>query len=396
MKILYGICASISAYKAPWVVRELIRLGAEVRVIMTPDACRFVTPLVMQNISKNPVIIEPFDSEHQENGSWHVHWARWAEQVLVAPCSATTMAKLAHGISDNALTLALLSLPRETPLRLCPAMDPDMWHHPATQRNLSRLASDGVLILPPEEGELASGLSGAGRLPEPVQIAEWVLASGSLRGKNVLVTAGPTREPIDGVRYISNHSSGKMGYALAAEARARGARVLLVSGPVSLAPPPGVEMVQVETAGQMLEACQQHYQTADVILKSAAVADFTPAQVAAGKLKKEQLGQDWSIALEKTGDILAWLGQHKRPGQYLVGFALEIQNAEANARAKLERKNCDLVVLNEANQPDSGFGGDNNTITLIGPELRQALPPLSKRQCAQRLWDFIEGSGALT
>lgn len=392
MKILYGICGSISAYKAPWVVRELIRLGAEVRVIMTPDACRFVTPLVMQNISKNPVVIEAFDSQHQENGSWHVHWARWADQVLVAPCSATTMGKLAHGIADNALTLALLSLPRGTPLRLCPAMDPDMWHHPSTQRNLSRLQADGALILPPEEGELASGLSGSGRLPEPLPIAQWVFARGNLKGKTVLITAGPTREPIDGVRYISNHSSGKMGYAIASEAQARGARVVLVSGPVSLPAPPGVEMVRVETARQMLEACQQHYHEADIMIKSAAVADFTPTQVATGKLKKEQLGQDWSIALEKTGDILAWLGEHKRPGQLLVGFALEIQNAEANARAKLERKNCDLIVLNEANQPDSGFGGDNNTITIIGRNLREDWPPMSKLQCAARLWDFIEGA----
>ncbi|ODT74426.1 hypothetical protein ABS71_05620, partial [bacterium SCN 62-11] len=321
MKILYGICGSISAYKAPWIVRELIRLGAEVRVVMTPEAQRFVTPLVLQNLSKNAVVTDSFDPEHQEGGSWHVHWARWADQVLVAPCSATTMAKLATGIADNALTLALLSLPRETPLRLCPAMDPDMWHHPATQRNLARLQADGALVLPPEEGELASGLSGAGRLPEPLQIAEWVLKP-SLKGKTVLITAGPTREPIDGVRYISNHSSGKMGFAIAAEAQARGARVILVSGPVSLPAPAGVEIVRVETAQQMLEACQQNFPSADVIIKSAAVADFSPAQVASGKLKKEQLGQNPSIALEKTADILAWLGEHKRPDQYLVGFAL--------------------------------------------------------------------------
>jgi phosphopantothenoylcysteine decarboxylase/phosphopantothenate--cysteine ligase len=262
----------------------------------------------MQNISKNAVVVDAFDPAGQQDGSWHVHWARWAEQVVVAPCSATTMAKLANGIADNALTLALLSLPRETSLRLCPAMDPDMWHHPATQRNLARLQTDGAMILPPEEGELASGLTGAGRLPEPLQIAQWVFSKGPLSGKTVLITAGPTREPIDGVRYISNHSSGKMGFAIAAEARARGARVVLVSGPVSLAGPPGVEIIRVETAAQMLKACQDHHLEADIIVKSAAVADFTPAQVASGKLKKEQMGSDWSIALEKTDDILAWLG----------------------------------------------------------------------------------------
>ena len=396
MKVLLGICGSISAYKAPWIARELIRLGAEVRVVMTPEAGRFVTPLVMQNISKNPVISDAFEPSHQENGSWHVHWARWAELALVAPCSATTLAKLATGQADNALTLALLSLPRSTPLRLAPAMDPDMWLHPAVQRNIKQLQADGALIMPPEEGELASGLVGPGRLADPLQLAQWALPAGHWQGKTVLITAGPTREPIDGVRYISNHSSGKMGFAIAAEAQARGARVILVSGPVQLAPPPGVEIIRVETALQMLAACQQHYQEADVIVKAAAVADFTPAQIAQGKLKKEQMGQDWAIALERTPDILQWLGQNKRPGQYLVGFALEIQNAEENARAKLQRKNCDLVVLNQANQPDSGFGGDNNTITLIGPELRQAWAPLSKRACAQRLWDFIEGSLGLT
>ncbi|MFN8609391.1 MAG: bifunctional phosphopantothenoylcysteine decarboxylase/phosphopantothenate--cysteine ligase CoaBC [Vulcanimicrobiota bacterium] len=395
MKVLLGICGSISAYKAPWIARELIRLGAEIRVIMTPEACHFVTPLVMQNISQHAVVTDAFEPAHQEQGSWHVHWARWAELALVAPCSATTMARLASGQADNALTLTLLSLPRSTPLRLAPAMDPDMWLHPAVQRNLRQLEEDGTLVLPPEEGELASGLIGPGRLAEPLQIAEWALQP-RLRGKTVLVTAGPTREPIDGVRYISNHSSGKMGYAIAAEARARGARVVLVSGPVQLPAPAGVELVRVETAQEMLSACQQHHQQADILIKAAAVADFTPAQVSAGKLKKEQLGQDWSIQLERTPDILLWLGQHKRPGQYLVGFALEIQNAEENARSKLKRKNCDLVVLNQANQPDSGFGGDNNTITLIGPELLQPWPALTKRACARRLWDFIEGSLGLT
>ncbi|MBS2034734.1 bifunctional phosphopantothenoylcysteine decarboxylase/phosphopantothenate--cysteine ligase CoaBC [bacterium] len=395
MKVLFGICGSISAYKAPWIARELIRLGAEVRVIMTPDATRFVTPLVMQNISKHAVVTEAFAPEHQENGSWHVHWARWADLALVAPCSATTLAKMASGQADNALTLALLSLPRSTPLRLAPAMDPDMWLHPSVQRNLQQLEQDGALILPPQEGELASGLVGPGRLAEPLHIAEWALRP-SLKGKTVLITAGPTREPIDGVRFISNHSSGKMGYAIAAEASSRGARVLLISGPVSIAAPSGVEILRVETAREMFAACQQHFSQADILIKSAAVADFTPARVATGKLKKDQLGQDWSIQLEKTNDILQWLGQNKRAEQYLVGFALEIQDAEQNARAKLQRKNCDLVVLNQANQPDSGFGGDNNTITLIGPELKQAWPPLSKQACARRLWDFIEGSLGLS
>lgn len=391
MRVLLGVCASISAFKTPWIVRELQRLGAEVRVVMTPDAAQFVTPLALQNVSRHPVIVDPFASEHQQDGSWHVHLARWADLALIAPCSANTLAKLAHGLADTALCLAVLSLPRGTPLRLAPAMDPDLWWHPATQRNLQQLQEDGALVLPPEEGELASGLIGPGRLTEPVTLARWALqGGGSLRGKRVLVTAGPTREPIDAVRYLSNHSTGKMGYAVAAEARARGAEVVLVSGPVQLAAPSGVTLVQVETAAQMLAACQEHYDSCHAIVKSAAVADFTPMLVSQGKLKKEQLGDDWTIALQRTGDILAWLGQHKKPGQILVGFALETDAPEQNARAKLERKNCDLVVLNQANRPDSGFAGERNTITLLHADGSQAFEPMSKRDCARRIWDAIE------
>lgn len=389
MRVLLGVCASISAFKSPWIVRELQRLGAEVRVVMTPDAAQFVTPLALQNVSRHHVIVHPFEPQHQQDGSWHVHWARWADVALVAPCSANTLAKLAHGLADTALTLVLLSLPRETPLRLAPAMDPDLWLHPATQRNLRRLQDDGALVLPPEEGELASGLVGPGRLTEPVTLARWALA-GSLRGRRVLVTAGPTREPIDAVRYISNHSTGKMGYAVAAEARARGAEVILVSGPVSLAAPAGVKLVQVESAAQMLAACQQHYGDCDVVIKSAAVADFTPMLVSEGKLKKEQLGEDWSVAMQRTADILAWLGENKKPGQVLVGFALETDNAEGNARSKLERKKCDMVVLNLANRPDSGFAGERNTITLVTADGARILEPMSKRECARHLWDAIE------
>ena len=390
MKILLGVCASISAYKAPWIVRELRRLGAEVRVVMTPDSAQFVTPLTLQNVSLHPVIVDPYAAQHQQDGSWHVHWAAWADRVRVAPCSANTLAKLAHGVADNALALLLLSLPRSTPVRLAPAMDPDLWLHPATQRNVRQLQEDGVLLLPPEEGEMASGLTGPGRLAEPLQIARWAMRAGSLSGKRVMITAGPTREAVDAVRFLSNHSTGKMGYAIAAEARARGAEVVLISGPVSLPAPAGVTRITVESAADMLAACQLHASDCQVIVKSAAVADFAPTQVSANKLKKEQLGENWSMALTRTPDILAWLGEHKRPGQVLVGFALETDNAEENARAKLTRKRCDLIVLNRANQPDSGFAGDRNTMTLIGPDTQQALKPMSKRECARCLWDAIE------
>jgi len=395
MKLLLGVCGSISAYKSPWIVRELQRLGAEVRVVMTPSAARFVAPLALQNVSQNPVIQDAFDPHHQSDGSWHVHWARWAERVLVAPCSANTMARLAGGLADNALTLVLLSLPRSTPLLLAPAMDPDLWLHPATQRNLHQLQADGARVMPPEEGEMASGLSGIGRLAEPLKLAGWATGplGDSLRGRRVLITAGPTREPIDAVRFLSNHSTGKMGYALAAEACARGAEVILVSGPVALPAPVGVQLVKVESAQDMLQACQAHSLSCQVIIKAAAVADFSPAQVSAGKLKKEQIGADWSLSLQRTPDILAWLGQHKSPGQLLVGFALETDQAEENAFRKLESKHCDLVVLNRAGQADSGFGGDNNTITLISRKESLALPVLSKRECAIRLWDYLERLG---
>jgi phosphopantothenoylcysteine decarboxylase/phosphopantothenate--cysteine ligase len=390
MRLILGVCGSISAYKAPWIVRELQRAGAEVRVVMTPDATRFVTALALQNVSRHPVLVDPYAPEHQHDGSWHVHWARWADRVVVAPCSANTLAKLAGGLADNALSLLLMSLPRSTPLRLAPAMDPDLWLHPATQRNVLRLQEDGVLLLPPEEGELASGLVGPGRLAEPGVLAQWALEGGTLQGRRVLVTAGPTREALDAVRYISNHSTGKMGYAVAAEARARGAEVVLISGPVSQAAPAGVTLVAVESAAEMFHACQQHYESCDVLIKTAAVADFAPMLVSSGKLKKEQLGEDWSIALRRTPDILAWLGDHRRPDQFLVGFALETDNAEDNARAKLDRKKCDLVVLNRANQPDSGFAGDRNTITLVSRTGLRALQPMSKRECARRLWEAIE------
>ena len=384
MKVLLGVCGSVSAYKAPWIVRELRRLGAEVRVVMSEAATQFVTPLALQNTSRHPVILQAFDKDTQSGGSWHVELAQWCDLALVAPCSANTLAKLSHGLADSALSLVLLSLPRSTPLKLAPAMDPDLWLHPATRRNVTQLLQDGVDILEPEMGEMASGLIGPGRLTEPIPLAQWVLQQ-PWKGKKVLITAGPTRERIDAVRFLSNDSSGKMGYALAAEAASQGAEVVLISGPVSLATPAGVRRVEVESARDMLAACQTHALGCHLIFKAAAVADFTPRQVFEHKLKKEQLGEHWQLEMEKTPDVLSWLGAHKEPGQVLVGFALETDNGEVNARRKLESKNCDYVVLNLANQPDSGFSGDNNTISLISPQGRRDWPAQSKRSCARAL-----------
>lgn len=388
-KVLLGVCGSIAAYKSPWLVRELRRRDCLVRVVVTPSATHFVAPLALQNLSQHPVIVDPYSDQHQRDGSWHVELANWCDLALVAPCSASTLARLAGGLPDTALALVLLSLPRGCPLYLAPAMDPDLWLHPATQRNLETLGRDGVNLHPPEVGEMASGLVGPGRLPEPAVLADWVCHR-PLAGLRVLITAGPTQEALDEVRYLGNHSSGKMGYALAAEAARRGASVTLISGPVSLAVPPGVRRISVTSAQEMLAACQQEAPQAQVIIKAAAVADFAPVQVHSGKLKKEDLGQQWTLQLTRNPDILAWLGEHRQPGQLLVGFALESQDAERHALDKLERKNCDLIILNRSDRPNSGFAGDLNTITLVDRQNLQPLPTMSKEQCARQIWDHLD------
>ena len=388
MNVLLGITGSISAYKAPWLVRELRRRGASVRCLLTPEAARFVSPLVLQNVSLHSVVVDPFDPAIQSDGSWHVHWARWAERAVVAPCSANTLAKLAQGRAEGALCLTLMSLPRETPLKLAPAMDPDLWLHPATQRNVEQLRQDGAEVLEPEQGELASGLVGPGRLAEPEWLADWALL-GPIERPQILITAGPTREAIDPVRYLTNHSTGKMGYALAHEARRRGHSVVLIAGPTDLPDPVGVRTIHVESAQEMFLACQREALHSQIIIKAAAVADFAPSRQGVSKLKKEDLGEDWSLAMQRTPDILAWLGEHKRPGQVLVGFALETDNAEENARGKLKRKRCDMVVLNHALRPRSGFGGDDNTITLVTAQGQLDLLPMSKLDCARAILDAL-------
>lgn len=399
MKILLGICGSIAAYKAPLLARELIKRGAQVRVVMTPSAAKFVQPLVLQNLTRHSVAVEMFDESTQNDGSWHIHLARWCDAMLIAPCSAATLGKIAHGISDTALTLVALALSPKTPLLVAPAMDTEMWIHPATQRNVEIVQRYNVTIIPPAEGELASGFQGVGRLPEIAVLADAVLVSfsqtpfqqeseQSLHGKTVLLTAGPTVERIDDVRFISNHSSGKMGYALAREAARRGAKVVLVSGPVTLAAPDGIERVSVESAQQMYEAVMARRGEADILILAAAVADFTPAAPHTGKIKKATLGTTMTLELTQTQDILASLGKLKQPHQTLIGFALEAAEHEENARKKLVAKNCDMIVLNAANTVDSGFGGDRNTITLLSAHGgTQVFPPMSKEECARKILD---------
>jgi phosphopantothenoylcysteine decarboxylase/phosphopantothenate--cysteine ligase len=414
VKIVIGITGSIAAYKAPQLVRDIIKQGAEVRVVMTPSATEFVSPLVLQNLTQYPVAVEMFDKSTQANGSWHIHLARWCDAMLIAPCSAATLANIAHGLSNTALSLVALALPPQKPLILSPAMDTEMWIHPSTQRNVHTLRSDGAFIIEPAEGELASGFHGIGRLPELDVIIQRTTAIArqyihrhqhspeqhhdhnntqiaSLHGCTVLLTAGPTFEAIDDVRFIGNHSSGKMGFALAEEAARRGATVLLVSGPVWLPTPPGVQRRDVVSARDMLEAVLEWQSRADVLICAAAVADFTPAHPHKGKLKKQDVGDSLTIELTKTQDILGTLGAMKHNGQTLVGFALESSNAEEYGWNKLREKRCDMIVVNAANKPQSGFRGDDNTITILTRTgERLAFEPMSKHECARVILDKVE------
>jgi phosphopantothenoylcysteine decarboxylase/phosphopantothenate--cysteine ligase len=392
--VILAITGSISAYKTPWLVRDLRRAGFDVRVVLSPSATQFVTPLALEAASAQPVIVDPFHPSIQDRGSWHVHLAQWADAMLVAPCSATTLARLAHGLCDTAPMTVAMSLPATTPLLVAPAMDSDMWAHPATQHNIAALKVRGTVIIPPETGSLASGLTGQGRLPEHEVLVEALVTATttpSLHGHNILVTSGPTHEPIDAVRSIVNHASGRMGHAIAAEAAARGANVTLVSGPTSLPDPANVHTIHVTTAAQMATAVHEHAALATIVVMAAAVADFTPARPHDGKLKKHTLGDAPVIELQRTTDILATTGSQRRSGQYIVGFALEHENVVEYATAKLATKNADMIVANTAGIPNSGFGGEQNTITIVTKTNPPAsLPPTSKRNCARAIFDAIE------
>ncbi|MEN3027066.1 MAG: bifunctional phosphopantothenoylcysteine decarboxylase/phosphopantothenate--cysteine ligase CoaBC [Chlorobiota bacterium] len=395
-RIVLGVTGSIAAYKAPLILRELLRQGAEVRVVMSPSARQFVAEGAIAAFA--PAVVDVFPTGFP--GSWHVEWARWAEVMLIAPCSATTLSKLAIGLCDTAPTLVARSLPRTTPLVVAPAMDTELWEQPALQRAVAQLRAEGVWVLPPAYGELASGSVGVGRLPEVESIlstVEGALTTGVLSpwhrqfwsGRRVLVTAGPTREPIDAVRYLSNASSGHMGYALAEAFRDRGAEVALVTGPTALPEPPGVELHQVETAEQMYEAVRSRTAEADVIVATAAVADYTPAEPMVGKRKRA--AEEWLLRLRPTPDILAHLAQQRHPGQILVGFALEVQEEWSAARQKLAAKGVDLLVLNSLRWGRSGFGREENTIALLFPDERiRMLPPRSKRVCAEWIVNAVE------
>lgn len=389
-KILIGITGSIAAYKIPLLIRLLKKEGAEVKIVMTPCAKDFVTPLTLSTLSQQPVLIEPYD---KTDGSWnsHVDWGRWADVFIMAPVSANTLAKMASGIADNLLTTTYLAA--KCPVFFAPAMDLDMFHHPTTQKNIDTLLSYGNHLIAPQEGELASGLCGAGRMEEPEEIlrivTDFFLKRNLLSGKKVLISAGPTYELIDPVRFIGNFSSGKMGYALAEDAAARGAQVALVSGPVGLKPlHPGISLISVTSAEQMAEACFSEFKSSDITIMAAAVADYTVTDPAPVKIKKS--GDKLTIELSKTTDILATLGKQKRAGQILAGFALETDNEKSNALSKLKNKNLDMIVLNSLNDQGAGFGHDTNKVTIITSDGAEAEVPLkSKKDVATVILDVI-------
>ena len=390
--ILLGVTGSIAAYKAALLVRAFVKQGAEVRVIMTEMAKQFITPLTMATLSKNPILV---DFYNPENGDWnsHISLGMWADAYLIAPASANTIAKMATGVADNLLLTTYLSA--RCPVIVAPAMDVDMYLHIATQKNIETLAHRGVEIIDPNAGELASGLEGKGRMAEPEEIACFMNAffssKESLKGKKVLINAGPTKEAIDPVRYISNHSTGKMGYAIAEEFASRGAMVTIVSGPVNLkSKNPNITVRGVITANEMYNTTIECYKEGnDITVLSAAVADFTPVHSSQTKIKRGK--ENYNLELEPTKDIAAEIGKIKRAGSLLVGFALETNNEFSNADKKLKSKGLDLIVLNSLKESGAGFGVDTNKISIIarGGEITH-YPLKSKEQVARDIADYIE------
>lgn len=378
-KIVLGITGSIAAYKAAVLTRGLIKKGAEVQIVITPAGKEFITPITLSALTSKPVISEFFS---QRDGTWHSHvdLGLWADAMVIAPATASTIGKMAHGVADNMLVTTYLSM--KAPVFVAPAMDLDMFAHPSTQHNLDILRSYGNHIIEPAAGELASHLVGKGRMEEPEKIIEVLEAFFSrqedLKGKRVLITAGPTYEKIDPVRFIGNYSSGKMGYALAEVCAERGAEVTLVSGPVNLqAVHPNIRRVDVESAEEMYRASVEAFPQADAAILCAAVADFTPEVVAGTKIKREK--EDLVLRLKPTHDIAAELGRMKRDGQKLVGFALETNDELKHAQDKMARKNLDFIVLNSLNDKGAGFRCDTNKITIV--ELQGAIPyPLKNKQ----------------
>jgi phosphopantothenoylcysteine decarboxylase/phosphopantothenate--cysteine ligase len=426
--IILGVTGSIAAIKAPILARELMRRGATVHCAMTPAAIAFTTPLALSALTQQAVITDILPKEKTSGadaGTWHIHLARSADLMLIAPCSATTIGKLRSGIYDNAVTLLASALPRAVPLFLAPAMDEEMWLQPIVQENIHALRTLGTQIIDPTNGALASGLTGMGRMLEPAELVNTLelafdnasntvqasnplqgnplqgnplqgnpLQGNPLRGKRVLITGGPTQEPIDPVRYIGNRSSGKMAAALATSARELGATVTLIMGPSVVKTEANIRRINIETSEELRSAVERELATSDIVIMNAAVSDFAVASPSDKKIKKQEITSSegkLSLELRQTTDILATLAAHKRDGQFIVGFALETgDNAEAYAKSKLAQKGLDMIVLNRADEPGAGFATDTNKVIIFSRNGdREALPLLSKEECAARILDRI-------
>lgn len=391
--IVLGICGGIAAYKSVTLLRNFIKKGAEVQVVITPAGKEFITPVTLSALSGKPVICDFFSAN---SGEWHSHVdiGLWADVMVIAPATASSIAKMANGVADNMLITTYLSA--KAPVFIAPAMDLDMMNHPSTIRNLELLRSYGNHIIEPACGELASHLIGKGRMEEPDNITkiieQFFLSKQSLTGKKVLVTAGPTYEKIDPVRFIGNYSSGKMGYAIAEEAARRGADVTLISGPVAIScSEPSVKVIKIESAKEMLAACKEHFPQTDIAVMCAAVADYAPANPVQSKIKREAHSEAPVLTLVKNPDIAATLGAEKRKNQILVGFALETDNEFSNALQKLERKNLDMIVLNSLKNSGTCFNSNQNSVAFITPENTEAnfLPVKDKHAVAADLWNEI-------
>lgn len=386
--VVVGVTGGIACYKAAALCSKLTQRGYNVEVVLTKNATEFIGPHTFESLTHNRAMVDTFDRNFQSHVE-HVALADKADLLLVAPATANIIAKAAHGIADDMLSTTILAC--DCPKLIAPAMNTRMYENPVTQDNLSTLRRYGWEVIEPATGHLACGATGKGKMPEPEDLLEAVdhavRYEKDLTGLRILVTAGPTRERLDPVRFISNHSTGKMGYAVARAAAHRGAQVTLISGPVSLKKPAYVETVDVESALDMFQAVQSRAEEQDIIIKTAAVADYRPAQVSGEKIKKQE--GDLSLPLERTDDILGWLGQHRKPGQFLCGFSMETEKLVENSRQKLSKKGLQMICANSLRQEGAGFGGETNVLTLITPSGEETLPLMSKEEAAHRVLDAI-------
>lgn len=390
--VVLGVTGSIAAYKIANLASALVKLHADVHVLMTENATNFINPITFETLTHNKCIVDTFDRNFQYNVE-HVSLADKADVMLVAPASANIIAKMAHGIADDMLSTTYLAM--RCPVIVAPAMNVNMYNNPIVQDNIQTLKHYGKIVIEPAEGYLACGYTGKGKMPEPEDLLEYIIKEVAyekdLKGKKILVTAGPTREKIDPVRFISNHSTGKMGYAIAKQAMLRGAEVTLVSGPVNIKKPNFVNIIDVVSAEDMFQAVKTNYENQDIIIKTAAVADYTPANYVDEKIKKKDNDSDLSIELQRTTDILNWLGHHKREGQIICGFSMETQNMLENSKKKLEKKNADMIAANSLKDTGSGFGTDTNHLVLIKRDEIIDLPLMTKMEAADRLLSELMG-----